>query len=215
MPGRIAFLVAIGGWVFTLLGWWITHAFTLRAQRQAFLNNVVDAARKDVVAATRVEQMWAIEMTTSLMALDALLAAEERGQTVNWFEEAQRLRKVIYTNRRSLLMVLEEYENVFPQTYTCRADFGKRIRHFTEAADEIARALFSPAPARLNAVKRAREVALETGMDLQALLEDLRVHIQNQALAKITGWKVQHRRVRDEACPRLLADADGNLRIQV
>jgi hypothetical protein len=202
--GEIALIVSIAGWV-------VTHAFTLRAQRRQFLNSVKDDARKDVVAAIRREQHWALAVDGALRALPMIQLSEQHGMRVDWFAEWRKLHGIIYDGRGNLLMVFEEYENVFPETKTCRWEVATASRELAERATEINQALLYPAE-RAAAIAKAEKLANEN--DVGAFMEDLRVHVQNRVLGEITGWKVAQRRVRDETLPRILPDADGNLRIQ-
>ncbi|MGB2803502.1 MAG: hypothetical protein WBD64_01225 [Candidatus Zixiibacteriota bacterium] len=47
----------------------------------------------------------------------------------------------------------------------------------------------------------------------QALVEDLRLYLQNLCLSSFTGNRIPERKPEDSFLPRLVEDKDGNLRI--
>jgi hypothetical protein len=206
---------AFVGWMLTLVGWIVSHVLTIRAQRQQFLNTVLDAGRKDVVRAIRRQQAWLSDVGSGLMGLEFVQLREEHGGggPLLWLETSEKLRRKLFSEHGDLSQALEEYENLFPQTVVCRVELGQRLIQFLQATNQIVSELFDQ-NLRQEAIGRARELSLSDRLDLAALLEDLRVFIQNDTLGKITGLKVAHRRVREERAPRLLPDPDGVLRVQ-
>jgi hypothetical protein len=119
-------------------------------------------------------------------------------------------RAVLEAFRRSC--VLEEHELLFPDTRHVRSQLGF-------FASERLIELYTPLlidlmdDRRRDAAIDAMRARLDRNTEYQALLEDLRIHIQNKALSEITGHAVQRREPRDPNVAIMALRTDGLLDI--
>ena len=238
-PTGVAFI----GWMLTLGGWFIGARLSERSQQRLFLHKVLDDARHKVVAAIRREEDWAREvsylgfdfqgqrqMRAALREIDARRSTKnaagdpqvarllrESAATLDrafWLKQNRKGRQALFANPGSadLVLVLEEHELLFPETRHVRSQLG------LFSSDRII-SLYSTLLADLMSDDR-RDAAIEAmvarrgrNADYQALLEDLRIHVQNRALSEITGHQVPQRQPRDPNVPIMVTRADGLLDI--
>ena len=236
--------VAFIGWMLTLGGWFLGARLSERSQKRLFLHKVLDDARHKVVTAIRREQDWAREvnglgwqfdgqrqMRAALREIDARRAAAdaagnpqvarllgESAATLDrgfWLQQNEKGRRALYANPGSadLVLVLEEHELLFPETRHVRSQLG-----FFSSERIIS--LYSTLLSDLMSDDR-RDAAIDAMMargnrnaDYQALLEDLRIHVQNKALAEITEHRVAQRQPRDPNVPIMATRTDGLLDIR-
>ena len=204
----------------TLVGWFISARLSSRSQRNLFLDGLINSARIDLINAIRGEQDWIRGVT----GLGWKFQGEDhfrRFQPPNlqndqlaYLRHNQETRAALYPSSepaRNLTMVLEEYEQFFPQTKYVRWQLGYRRLRITEEYSPILSDLMNP---RKHASAVERMIARQgTDSDYSALLEDLRIHVQNFALSEITGGKIPERQPLDPNVPIMVLRSDGVLEI--
>jgi hypothetical protein len=105
------------------------------------------------------------------------------------------------------IILLEEHEILFPKTRELRLHLVTLSTGVGTQASEMLSALIAPEPAE---AIRARATKLFDAVgNLNALLEDLRVYLQNETLGPIAGHSVPYRQPLDHTLPRVLIDSDG------
>jgi hypothetical protein len=118
-------LITIAGWIVaaavTAVGWTINQ----RAQRRLFIHNIKNEARKELVAAIRVHQDFLIAVMRELFAasIHANSQSKARRWTVNqWEGWRDHFEEVLRRDSKDWVLLLEQYEVVFPETRRCRLD---------------------------------------------------------------------------------------------
>jgi hypothetical protein len=211
-------LIAVSGWVVTVLiavtGWLVSHGMTLRAQRLHFINGVRNDARKDVVRTIRAQQDWLGKVGLELLTVPYVTPGLSKDPESVWKTKADAIAAALGAEpRETILISLEEYETLFPETRICRGEVQKVIGRYWMDATNVASDLRDPTK-REAAKGRVKPLITERSDEWISLLEDLRVHIQNQALGRITRHRVVQRRpARFEGMPRLELGKDGQLRV--
>jgi len=220
--GQILISGAIAGWMITLAGWFVSARLSQRAQRRMFLHGLLNDARKIVIEAVRIEQAW----VGDVQQLGWTFQGQDIAQSVQpsndpQFNQQARLiqneagRGVLFRQfglRPNLVMVLEEYEQLFPNTRHIRAQMGFRHQVIVERFGGLINDLLSPATH--NASVEAMIEQLPLTSDYTAVLEDLRIRVQNVALAEITGKAIPKREPPDPHAVAIMVErADGMLEI--
>lgn len=219
--GRLGFSGAFIGFLITAIGWFMSARLSERAQTRMFQHNIINTARLDLTAQIREEQEW----ISNLMGL----GFRYRGALINrqhlpgprdpaieslfWLEQSAAGQRILYRRQapgRTLTMLMEEYELLFPETKRVRHQLSRLSQQIVERYGEWLRNLYDLT--KLEAVIKTMEdrYGTEDG-DYSALLEDLRVHIQNSALSKITGRRVELRKPQDPKLPIMVMQPDGLL----
>ncbi len=189
--------LAIVGWILTGLGWFISHRSTLTAQKDSFRQTILNEGRIEIVKAIRAYQGWLTEIYSKVVSPPQNSAGIE--------EYARLLGSSASTD---WIARLEEYVQLFPKTDQCRSDLVERhgkltvemsgIHDFKSVGDER---------------KKRTDAATEMLLDQAALMEDLRVYIQNFSLSALFGGEIEPRKVQDHQLPRLVFDKEGNLHL--
>jgi hypothetical protein len=215
----MAVIIAV---IIAVLGWIITHALTIRAQNKNFINQVINHARIQITEAIRDYQDWLNKVHVKISAASFDVVLEEQGVSVDWWKKIAEFREELLTDRSSSrwILRLEEYEIIFPETAECRRDLLDRQRQIRKYLGLFLKELLSGSidPAALQKRKKATEKAEEDSeivLDQLALMEDLRIYLQNRCLSSFTGNKVPERNPEDLSLPRLVKDENGNLLIAV
>lgn len=205
----------LSDWLIILVGW----PLTARLAWRVFLHKVMDDARRDLVSAIRAEQdkayglSWQFELARQ--GGKQLPHPPDTSQELAfWFQQNVEGRAPLLSpshQSSNLLMVMEEYETLFPETRRVRAQLARRM-------NEIHRVYPPPVAAIFD--EGRRDVAIEQLQqrllcDLEhfAVLEDLRRHIQNETLSEVTGRAMPPRTPKDKSFPLMSKRADGLLDI--
>ena len=169
-------------WLIILVGWPLTAGLSWRL----FLHKVMDDARRDIVSAIRAEQ--------------------------NRNGKAYGLSRLFPSHQSSnLLMVMEEYEILFPETRRVRAQLGQRINEIDRVYPPLVAAIFDEG--RRDAAIEQLEQRLLCHLEYVAVLEDLSRHVQNATPAEVTGRTIPPRTPKDKSFPLMSKRADGLLDI--
>lgn len=204
--------VTVGGWI-------ATHVLSLRAQRRTLRMQVLDRARSEVTRELRAAQTWARRVASATTAVDMLDRAGERGEILpasHLDERIEQLKELRASQPLDWAMRLEEYEILFPETAAVRRDLMERQR-------QLHLLLWRCILLRTGVLARpedghvaAREAA-SSARDQEALIQDLMIHLQNQALSEVMDREVPPRSPpapNDRPLPRITAGANGVLRIE-
>lgn len=203
-----------------VLGWLVAHALSLRAQRLQFQHSTLDAARREITPRIRDYQNWLSEVGAWVRMLGVMKVAVEHGFPVDYTAKVNELaafngRK---TDQRAWSIALEDYEILFPDTSRARARLDRRGLRITFGLEPVFKQLLSGAIKPLtpgdfdNLVATATTVLPEID-DLSALLEDLRIHLQNGTLSETMGRAIPERAPTVAALPRLKLLKDGKLEV--
>lgn len=214
--------VAVFGWLVTFAGWFISARLSERAQRRMFLHNLINTARGEIIGEIRAGQDWVTDLNSiafrSRLALEKhkmLPISDDLQRQLFWHDQAGEAHKMLYSQRGAphrLLTILEEYELLFPETRQVRS----QLCIFAQARvmEPFSRSIIDLG------IESLREQAIsdmqvqsDQRMDYAAVLEDLRVHVQNASLATITGGRVPKRSPLDPTVPIMVAKSDGMLDI--
>jgi hypothetical protein len=200
------------GFIFTLIGWIVTHRLSLKAERRLLLDRVVHEAAQQVVSTIREHSYWLGRVHMALIDLRWIDRLPEERSPAKWLEAADRLRQHVFAASTAWIFVLEGFETLFPETSACRVELEHRERDMVERARAVAIDVLLPSK-RFPALERAEKLGNEF-LTEQALFDDLRRHIQHTALTKITGYKIPTPVPREQTVPKLVLGSDDKLHIQ-
>jgi hypothetical protein len=209
----IALIIAISGWI-------VTYIFTIKAQNKNFMNQVVNDARLRITKDIREYQNWLGKVDTKINALSFSIIVEEQGRHVDWQDQTAKLREIFFSDKAvsKWILSLEEHEILFPETAGCRMDLLDRQREIQRYLGLFLEKLqcVSVIPGAAEERKRCIEQAKsksELLYDQLALMEDLRIYLQNRCLRSFTGNKIPERKPEDMSLPRLVQNKSGMLEI--
>lgn len=221
--GALLMWVAIGqlrvsgaavGLMLTALGWFVNSGLNRRAQLQLLRHNVVNAARLDIAERIRDEQDWMGDVNNLAHFYRGRLGGPLANDSRKWLEWNQEGRSKLFRERdpgRMLTMVLEEYEILFPETRRVRLQLALIVRQvLVEYPTWLSMILDEQARQSAIAAMESRD---DRNRDYAALLDDLRIHVQNAALATVMSRTVPERKPRDENVPLMVMQPDGLLDI--
>jgi hypothetical protein len=217
--GQMAVIIAV---IIAVLGWIITHALTIRAQNKNFINQVINHARLEITKAIRQYQDWLGKVQTRIQAINYDLILQDQAVSVDWLHKRAELTEILFSDRRAVEWIfrLEENEILFPETADCRKDLVDRQHQISEYLHSLMEQLPSGLgrPPDFDRRKESIKKALQNDdalFDQMALMEDLRVYLQNLCLSSFTGNRIPERKPDDPTLPRLVQDAGGKLQITV
>ncbi len=211
----IALIIAISGWI-------VTYIFTIKAQNKNFINQVINHARIEIIKVIRDYQDWLGTVQIAIHSSSYNVILQEQGLSVDWRQKRAQLTDTLFSDRKAVEWIfrLEEHEILFPNTAECRKELVDRQHQINEYLRLFVEKLPSGfgKPLDFDKRKRAIEKALKNDkilFDQMALMEDLRVYLQNLCLSSFTGNKIPERKPKKLSLPRLGQDKRGNLQIIV
>lgn len=178
-----------------VLGWLITYWLNVKAQRKAFLNQIQNSARLDITRALRDYQSWLTEMIDKSNRLYDMLyvvnlsngfVAQQLNETRKSFNDA-----LCAPTSTDWIIILEEYETLFPETRQARVQLLEKHRRIKDKLVNYSR-------------DYKKKIDINLILDQLALVEDLRIYIQNNTLGVITGNKISERELIDPRLPKLV-----------
>ena len=135
-------IIAVGGWIVGILiavfGWRATHQLTIKAQKEAFLNQVTNDARLDLTKTITEYQDWLGEVSNAICGVNVDILLQERsapGDCVqNWLQKSTKFSDLFFSDRRCYEWEfrLIEHEILFPKTAGCLEDLGHRQEQITK-----------------------------------------------------------------------------------
>lgn len=221
--------IAVCGWIVTIfiavLGWIATHYLTIKAQKDAFLNQITNDARLDLTKTITEYQDWLGEVSNAVCGVNVDIALQERGIPAdcvqNWQQKHTKFSKLFFSGRRSdeWMFRLVEHRILFPKIDGCLDDLAPRQKQITESLSSFLEELpsgFEKPPDlenRKKAIEKIQNKCIDILVSQGALMWDLRDYLQNLCLSSLTGNKIPTRKPKDASLPRLVEDNDGNLRV--
>jgi hypothetical protein len=212
----VAMIIAVSGWV-------VTHILTIRAQNKAFLNQVLNQARIDIMGTLRDYQDWLSEVSNAICSISGDLVLWEggisNGGPLHWLKKHAQFSRLFFSDKRSSEwnFRLVEYQILFPKTAKCLGDLGNRNIEITKYLSSFLDKLPSGVekPSELEQRKKAiaktqKELTIVT--EQSALMYDLQNYLQNFCFGVLTGNKIPERRPA-KGFLRLAEDKDGNLQV--
>lgn len=199
-------------------GWLVSHFLALRAQRENFHNQLLDRARMEIGRALGRYQDWLSLIYTTLIWVNTTATLEAGGIPPAWDAIRARVTELFADHRAGSewSISLEEYEALYPETAGVRRTLLERERRVLEIlstlSSDLMAATFPGTP-----IDRRRKLATwaqsqqQYLVDQEALISDLRVHLQNASLRRITGVAVSLRTPADPTVPVMVHDVDGTL----
>lgn len=206
----------------TLAGWFVNARLAEAAQERLFLHNIINQARLDIGHAITAEQKWIwniIGLQTRYRSLQQNQRAvpppandpdRDRRQ---WLEAFDLGKAAVFggpERERSVNRALEEYELLFPETSRVRIQLNGRHIDIADAYRQLIEGLFGDYDRR-EAVITSMEQRLGANMGYSFVLGDLRSHIQNASLSRITGRRIPPRQPKDPKYALMKVGADGLL----
>jgi hypothetical protein len=205
-------------WLIILVSW----PLTARLSWRLFLHRVMKDARTDLVSAIRAEQdrngkayglSWQFELARQ--GGEQLPHSSDTSQELDsWFQQNVEGRASLPSpshQSSNLLMVMEEYEMLFPETRRVRAQLGQRRNEIDRVYPPLFAAIFD---------ERRRDAAIEQlqqrllcHLEYSAALEDLKRHIQDATPSEVIGRTIPPRTPTDKSFPLMSKRADGLLDI--
>ena len=202
-----------------VVGWAVSHWLSIRAQEKNFHNQLLDRSRVDISQALHAYQDWLGHISGALRTCSTNVALERKG-FANWDLVRKNVSDLISNHRAGAgwIIILEEYEGLFPETRDVRIALVGRemeiIQLLSKLSSDLMGATFlGEKLERREAVAAWAEQQLDLVDDQEALISDLRVHLQNASLSRITGTHVPLRKPLDAARPMIVVGDDGSLRI--
>lgn len=207
------------GALIIVVGWAATHVLTLRAQRKNFENQILDRARMEIVRALRAYEEWLGRLAVLVLTLESAFIGERVGVgPADWRSAITQIRDLIDDRKVTTdwSIALEEYEILFPEVRDVRAQLLLRQREFFTFASEVSSTLTEIALFPGDLASREARVAklkekLSSLWEQQALLDDLRIHLQNVSLARIVDRRVSERMPTDPDVLRIIPGKGGML----
>lgn len=181
-------ITAIISIITAVLGWIVGYCLNLKAQRKAFLDQIINNARIEINESLKDYQTWLIDIEN--IASNIWSCLYSISSKINDSDQMQNTFKKTMDKREATkwITTLEEYEVLFPESKTVRIELLERH-------EEIKKSLRSHA----GNPKCALDKKLIS--DQIALIEDLRIYFQIKCLGKITGNKKPERVVIDKTLP--------------
>ncbi|MFC1731040.1 hypothetical protein ACFL6I_11965 [candidate division KSB1 bacterium] len=226
MEFRIDLIITV---VIAVAGWITTHILNNKANEKKFLNNIKNDARIEIVKAIRDYQNWLSGVSRRISELRIALISIKNNLPVNWIQITTDNSRLFFNDRRmnDWNLLLEENQILFPKTAKCREelqDIQLNIFNYTKDLQsslqkEIAMAYISNRnrntanPEFIKWLEDTVENAerYKELYNMQALMEDLRIYLQNYCLSAVTGEKVPKRIPKNKLLPRIIENYEGNL----
>lgn len=203
--------------VIAVVGWIANHVLSIRAQNKAFLNQIINNARIDIVENIKEYLQWLGEIFKEISEIKAITPFNMRTVNFSW-DYSDRMNRVFMLFRRyfirpSFITRLDEYEPLFPNLKEARIYLGQKhldmYMHFKQLVDT-----YETQPKSYEKLKEfEKEYDPELAGAQWVAVNDLLICLQNITLGKITGNKSSHPVYPMTKHPRIISDAKGHLDI--
>ena len=206
--------------IVTVIGWAVTTVWSFRNQRQLLKYQILNEARLQLAEAIRAEQDWGSSLSIlgyslqNALTLRSSLPPEVRDKEWDyWYKQNEKARARMYKETapgRMLVMVLEEYEILYPETRRLRQQLSSRKISISETFNLLIMDLVIDGQRE----RAIAEMVAQSGnvMDYTAVLEDLRCHVQNRSISPLFGGaKIPPRVPLDSNAALTTTDAQGQL----
>jgi hypothetical protein len=199
--------VALAAVVIAIVGWQVN----LRDQERLFIHQVKNEARKEIVAAVRKHQDAITVVNTTLKACE--LTGHQSIE--HWSDhELKTVSEQLASGHREIqsrkwLLVLEQYELLFPATKRARGELAVYGRLGCDMLSDIVLRFDGSRVTAATFYKSADTIQRLT--DESLLLEDLLVYVQNETLSDIVEREVASGRPASKRDSPRFALKDGAL----
>jgi len=203
-----------------VVGWVSTHVLSLRAQKENLRLQVFDRARNEITQELRAAQRWYVKIESFIAGLSVGIDIESSTPArFDWTPHYHGAIALLQSAPHEWISRLEEYEIVFPETAVVRERLVGRQRGIVRRVSALIANLRDAVVGRNSAPERKAAFAeterwLTDVRDQAVLLEDMIIHLQNQALSKIMGRRIPPRIPRDVNLPRVVMRSDRLLWIE-
>lgn len=227
MDAIIVVIIAVCGWIviifIAVLGWIATHILTIRAQNKAFLNQIINEARLQIIGAIRDYQDWLDEVSNAICGINVDIFFQERtalGKVVHNWQKHTKFSELFFSDRRSdeWMFRLIEHRILFPKIDGCLDDLAPRQEQITKSLSSFLEeppSGFEKPPDlknRKKAIEKTQNNCIGILVSQDALMWDLRNYLQNLCLSSVTGNRVPTRKA-GKSPEVLVEDERGNLRV--
>ncbi|HHY39710.1 MAG TPA: hypothetical protein GX502_00475 [Syntrophaceticus sp.] len=197
----------------TIAGWFFTYKLNLDAQNKSFLNQITNDARIAITKSLIEYQKWLGEVQANIITTDMISKVQTPVFAVNWQEKFRESIKLFFQHSRShdWVIILEEYEILFPETRDIRISLLMRQKELTKVFDEYLNGLIAPKEQRIEIIKKTMK-KMPLLSDQISLIEDLKIYLQNKTLSDLTGNKIPEREPKDPSLPKIVSH-NGKLTI--
>jgi hypothetical protein len=147
------------------------------------------------------------------------IITEKQGIQVNWQQKVAKITEIFFSGKSGYrwIFCLEEHEILFPETLDCRKEMLARQRKIQDFLGSFIEALLCVTTPESSEKRKKIIEEAESNIDFVydqiALMEDLRIYLQNRCLSSFTGNKVPERKPEDKSLPRLVQNRSGMLQI--
>lgn len=167
-----------------VVGWLVGYYLNLRAQRKAFLDQIMNSARIAINEKLIDYQEWLINIKSAASRVwGVLYGAKDDKKETKVFWQTLSLKEA-YGWR----IILEEYETLFPESREARLELWDRHENILSTLTAHA--------------SNPKNIIEEEYIDAQkSLINDLRIYLQNKSLSSITGNTISEQPVSNEMFP--------------
>ncbi|TCL32455.1 hypothetical protein EV210_12120 [Anaerospora hongkongensis] len=209
--------VVVGAFI-AVLGWGISHIFTLRAQRKKFLDDIRNNSRIEISKALKEYINWLSLLYAYIINLEIKLG---RMRTMNipidWNADHEKFLEIRPEAPDSWDWLIEEYRIIFPETAGVRVILSRRQYEIQEAICWFNN-VFWKHPVEPDNLMQHRINNFKLLWDWRTYIEDqiclvidLQIYLQNRALSEIAGIKIPARTPSDPSVCRIITSLNGNL----
>lgn len=209
LDGRIAWELVIAVLI-SVVGWVVTHRKQLAAQKEQLRHQILNQARVEITDSIREYQQWLTWIAANLLSASKF-SQDGPDVTTAWKRRYSELAQHFSEGStcRNWLTTLEEYDVLFPEVRGVRKDLAERQKELERRIRSLLGDLrmFVRPPGsieRLSEVEENLKPVSEFVLDQAALMEDLRIHLQNRALGEIAGQEAPGRDPQDPGVPKLI-----------
>ena len=204
-------LVAFFSLGITVFGWYKTTRLQVDGQRELLRLKLLNEARYEIRQVLRQEDDRLGECSVGLHVLrfSDPVTPKICAQVATTLRTA-----AMHPGATNWLFVLEANAALFPELRVARIQLGQRQMKLHEEFRSYADLLLHAALPLPRYLEAALEELWNNITDQSALLGDILIHVQNQALAPVSGYATPARQPPDDRVPRLIMD-DGDLVISV
>ncbi len=207
----VAALVAV-------VGWGITHGFTIRAQRKKFLDDIRNTSRLEISRALNDYIKW-LNLFYEYIGYLELKFSHLRTMNIpiDWDDVNKKFSDINSNPPDSWDWLTEEYRIIFPETASLRVILNRRQFEIQSAYYWFKHSFWEEKVELDNLIHHRENTIKLLGnwksyiQDQMCLVIDLQIHLQNKALSQIAGRKIPDREPKDANLCRVGENLKGDL----
>ncbi|WP_312337276.1 hypothetical protein [Anaerospora hongkongensis] len=209
--------VIIGACI-AIVGWGITHVFTLRAQRKKFLDDIRNSSRIEISKALKANIEWLGLLYSYIVVLEIKLGQmRAMNRPIDWNADHEKFIEIKPSAPNSWDWLIEEYRIIFPETAGVRVILSRRQYEIEQAICWFNNVFWKQEVNpdnlmhhRINAFKSIWDWRSYIE-DQMGLLIDLQIYLQNRALSGVVGREIPIRKPKDTDRCRIVKNSSGDL----